>query len=389
MGRPRSGWRFTLALLGAAGCAAEPAGPDGPTSTLPVWADTLTLPASPLNYANPALPAYMLAGPIAAQRNTPAGNPVTDWGASLGRVLFYDKRLSANNTVACASCHVQARGFSDPEVLSRGFQGGHTSRHSMGLVNAAYYPNGRFFWDERAATLENQVLRPIQDPVEMGMSLDVLVPRLEAVTWYPALFERAFGTPVVTPERISRSLAQFVRSIVSYQTRFDVGRATLPPLTNLAQAVFPNYTPQEQQGKALFFDQTRGNCAACHGTETFTAPGARNNGLDLVSADPGTAAVTGNPADHGHFKVPSLRGVAERAPYMHDGRFATLEAVIDHYSTGVQNAATLSPQMRAPGGAVRRPNFTPEERAALVAFLRTLSDSVLATDQRWASPFRP
>lgn len=387
-----AGWHLTAALLAGAACTAEPVGPDAappPPVDLPAWSADLTLPASPLNYASPALPAYLVAGPIAAQRNTPPGNPVTDLGASLGRVLFYDTRLSANTTIACASCHVQARGFSDPEVLSRGFQGGLTGRHSMGLLNAAYYPNGRFFWDERAATLEAQVLQPIQDTVEMGMSLDLLVARLGAVSWYPTLFERAFGTPVVTSDRIARALAQFVRSMVSYQTKFDAGRGTLPPQANLAQAVFPNYTPQEQLGKALFFDQARGNCAACHGTETFTAPGARNNGLDLVSADPGTAAVTGNPADHGHFKVPSLRGVVERAPYMHDGRFATLEAVLDHYSTGVQDASTLSPQLRGPGGAVRRANFTPQERAALVAFLGTLSDPVLATDPRWASPFKP
>lgn len=384
-------WHLIAALLGGAGCAAEPVGPGAvlpPPADLPAWSADLTLPASPLNYASPALPSYLLSGPVPAQRNTPPGNPVTDWGASLGRVLFYDTRLSANRAVACASCHVQARGFSDPEVLSLGFQGGRTGRHSMGLLNAAYYPNGRFFWDERAATLEAQVLQPIQDTVEMGMSLDLLVSRLEAVSWYPALFERAFGSPVVTAEGISRALAQFVRSMVSYQTRFDAGRGTLPPQANLSETPFPNYTPQEQQGKSLFFGP-RGNCAACHGTETFTAPGPRNNGLDLVPSDPGVAGVTGNPALAGHFKVPSLRGVAERSPYMHDGRFATLEAVIDHYSTGVQASATLSPQLRTPNGDPRRPNFTAQERAALVAFLGTLSDPVLAADPRWASPFRP
>lgn len=391
MQRHRPEWHLIATLLGVAGCAAEPAGPEVPTPPSvdpPLWAGALTLPAEPFNYASPALPAYLVNGPIPAQRNTPADNPVTNWGASLGRVLFYDTRLSANHAIACASCHVQARGFSDPQVLSRGFQGGLTGRHSMGLLNAAYYPNGRSFWDERAAALEAQVLVPIQDTVEMGMSLELLVARLEAISWYPALFERAFGTPVVTSDRIARALAQFVRSMVSYQTKFDAGRGTLPPQANLAQAVFPNYTPQEQLGKALFFDQ-RGNCAACHGTETFTAPGPRNNGLDLIPADLGVAGVTGNPALAGHFKVPSLRGVAERAPYMHDGRFATLEAVIDHYSTGVQASATLSPQLRTPTGDPRRPNFTPQERAALVAFLGTLSDPVLATDPRWANPFRP
>lgn len=379
-----------LALL--AGCGgALPSAPDEsdpPAPVAPVWAAALTIPGDPLNYAAPALPAHLTAAPIGAQRNTPPDNPVTDWGATLGRVLFYDRLLSVNQAIACASCHVQSRGFSDPAVLSRGFMGGLTGRHSMGLVNAAFYPNGRFFWDERAATLEDQVLQPIQDPVEMGLTLPELVNRVAAVTWYPALFERAFGTPEVTADRIGRALAQFVRSMVSYQTRFDAGRAQVGPQPNLGQVVFPNYTPEEQLGKALFFDPQRGNCAACHGTETFTAPAPRNNGLDLVSADPGVAATTGNPALHGHFKVPSLRSVALRAPFMHDGRFATLAAVIDHYSTGVQDAATLSPQLRGPGGAVRRPNFTPQERGALVAFLETLTDPVLAADVRWSDPFR-
>lgn len=376
-----------LAGLLLAGCGSSPTAPAADPG--PVWAAALTLPAEPLNYAGRALPAYLLAPGVQAQLNTPPGNPVTDWGASLGRVLFYDTRLSANQTRSCASCHRQDHGFADPDRLSAGFAGGTTGRHSMGLVNAAYYPSGRFFWDERAASLEAQVLAPIQDPVELGMALPDLEQRLAAVEWYPALFERAFGTPVVTSDRISRALAQFVRSLVSFETRFDAGRAATPGPINLGQAVFPNFTAQEQLGKALFFDPGRGNCAACHGTDTFTAPAPSNNGLDAIPVDGGLAAVTGNPADAGKFKVPSLRSVALRPPFMHDGRFATLEQVIGHYSTGVRDSPTLAPQLRGPGGAPRRPNLTAEERAALVAFLGTLTDPVLATDPRWSNPFRP
>lgn len=375
-------------MLGA--CSADSTAPDPTPAALdPVWVSFLTLPAEPLNYARPVLPAYLLTPGIVGQVNTPPTNPVTDWGATLGRVLFYDTRLSANQTLSCASCHRQDLAFSDPARLSAGFAGGTTGRHSMGLVNAAYYPNGRFFWDERAASLEDQVLMPIQDPVELGMSLPALVDRLTAVGYYPVLFARAFGTADVSSERISRALAQFVRSMVSYQTRFDAGRATFQGPVNLGQAVFANYTPQEQQGKALFFDPARGNCAACHGTETFTAPRPSNNGLDAFPSDSGIARATGNPADLGKFKVPSLRSVALRPPFMHDGRFATLDQVIDHYSNGVRESPTLAPELRGPGGAPRRPNFTAGERAALRAFLETLTDPVLASDVRWSNPFRP
>ncbi len=378
---------WTMVALALSGCAAESTAPES-GALAEIWSPFLTLPSTPLNYAAPALPAHLLAPAIQAQRNTPANNPVTDWGATLGRVLFYDTRLSLNTTRSCASCHQQSRGFSDPARLSAGFNGGTTARHSMGLVNAAYYPSGRFFWDERAVTLEDQVLIPIQDPVELGMTLSGTVERLSQVDYYPVLFELAFGTPAVTSDRIARALAQFVRSIVSYQTRFDAGRSALAGQVNLGQAVFPNYTAQEQLGKALFFDPARGNCAACHGTETFTAPRATNNGLDLVPPDPGVAGTTGTPADAGKFKVPSLRNVALRAPFMHDGRFSTLDQVIGHYSNGVRATANLAPELRRPDGTPRQANFTPQERDALRAFLETLTDPVLSADPRWSNPFR-
>ena len=207
----------------------------------------LNLPAKPYNHAVIAdLPGYFKTngpGPLPTSvnglDNAPLDNPVTDYGATLGRVLFYDKKLSANGRIACASCHAPATGFSDPEVLSKGFDNGLTRRHSMTLINARFYQRGRFFWDDRAATLEQQVLMPFQDPVEMGLTLAQLEAIVREQPYYPPLFKDAFGDETVSAERISRALAQFVRSIVSYKSRYDVGRAQVANIN----APFPNFTP--------------------------------------------------------------------------------------------------------------------------------------------------
>jgi cytochrome c peroxidase len=210
-----------------------------PTPVDPVAA-VLNLPATPFNYANIIQPAYLSSPPIQAQVNTPAGNAITDNGATLGRVLFYDKSLSINNTIACASCHKQANGFSDPVAKSVGFNGGLTGRNSMSLIDAKYYPNGRFFWDQRAATLEDQVLIPVQDMVEMGMTLSQLETKLKTLAYYPSLFTKAFGDANITSTRISLALSQFVRSIVSFQSKYDAGRGTFPPVPGPAPTeLFP------------------------------------------------------------------------------------------------------------------------------------------------------
>ena len=296
--------------------------------------------------------------------NTPDANPVTDAGATLGRVLFYDTRLSANDGVACASCHVQALGFSDTARFSRGFAGGRTRRHSMALANARLYRSGRFFWDERAATLEAQVLAPIQDPVEMGMPLDRLERKLGATPYYAPLFRAAFGTPEVTRERVARALAQFVRALVSADSRFDRGALT----------------PEEREGLRLFTGVA--GCARCHVPNALAADAARNTGLD---ADGAAGADSG--AGRGRFKAPSLRNVAVRAPYMHDGRFATLEQVVAHYDGGVQPARDLDPRLRGRGGAPRALGLDGAQKAALVAYMRALTDSAFLTDPRFADPF--
>lgn len=351
----------------------------------PVTSSAVNLPQVPYSYANQPLPAYLNALPINAQINTPASNPITDHGATLGRVLFYDKNLSANGTVSCASCHQQSAAFSDPARFSKGFNGGLTTRNSMSLLNARYYPNGRFFWDERSASAEIQASRPIVHPVEMGMTMSGALEKVKAKSFYPTLFKNAFGTDEIDSARIVKAIAQFVRSIVSYRTKFDVGRATLQPGQNLGDTDFANFTVSENLGKRLFF--TRASCAPCHGTETFTAPGARNNGLDQVFTDNGVGSVTNNPAQNGQFKVPSLRGIEKSAPYMHDGRFATLREVVQHYNNGVKNHPALSPPLRLPDGGIRRLNLNETEITQLVDFLKTLTDTGIENDPKFSDPF--
>ncbi len=350
----------------------------------------ISLPDVPFNYANVGLPAHFTSPAVRAMDNTPADNPITDHGATLGRVLFHDRQLSANGTVACASCHSADNAFTDAARFSSGFDGGTTGRNSMSLVNARFYRNGRFFWDERAATLEQQVLMPIQDGTEMGLTLDQLVLRVSQQDMYIPLFENAFGDAQVTSDRISRALAQFVRSKVSYRSRFDLGLAA----TGDINASFDNFDDAENQGKALFFGRAR--CASCHvdnapgpgapaNTAVFFVNMATNNGLG--SDDEGVGAVTGRPQDIGRFKSPSLRNVALTAPYMHDGRFANLRQVVDHYDRGVHNSPTLDRRLRGGNGQPLRLNLTPPERDALVAFLNTLSDDAFIREAKFSDPF--
>jgi cytochrome c peroxidase len=340
---------------------------------------TPTLPATPFRYADAALllPAHFRAiidsASVAATDNTPADNPVTDAGAALGRVLFYDMRVSASDGLSCGGCHSQSIGFSDTPQRSVGFAGGLTGRHSPALVNARFYLHGRFFWDERAATLEEQVLRPIQDGTEMGMTLDNLVAKIEATPYYAPLFTAAFGSPSITSDRVSRALAQYVRSLVSTGSRYDRG-FTAAGTPNFA-AVF---TAQELEGEQLFRSS---GCSGCHTTVSQVSDGVHNIGLDAVSADTG--------AGHGAFKAPSLRNVAVRPRFMHDGRFTALEDVVAFYNSGVQPNPDLDPRLKAADGTPKRLGLTLAQRAALVAFLRTLTDSAFLTAPRFANPFAP
>jgi len=376
----------------------------------------LELPPTAFNYSRPPLPRHLRGSATRRVDNTPVHNRVTDRGATLGRVLFHDKRLSKNERISCASCHQQQHGFSDPRALSVGFAGGKTKRNSMGLANARYHPNGRFFWDERARTLEDQVLMPIQDKLEMGMTLDEVIRRLQRDPRYGFLMKKAFGSKEITVKRISRALAQFVRSIVSYRTRFDAGLTQVRSVSD----DFPNFTKVENEGKALFLGERgrRINCASCHmagrrgfgrggrggssSSALFVSRAPTNNGLDedFTKKDTGVGGRTLRFADQGKFKVPSLRNIELTAPYMHDGRLATLEDVIDHYDRGVKQHPTLDRRLRGRGGprglggprgrrgGGRGSTISRSQKAALIAFLKTLTDHELVKDPKYSDPFR-
>lgn len=358
----------------------------------------LNLPETPYDYTTINLPAHLTAnvllGPgqnaAADNDNTPASNPTTNEGATLGRVLFYDKNLSANGTISCASCHKQEKGFSDDATFSLGFEGGATRRHSMSLINARWYGRGRFFWDERAASLESQVLMPFQDPVEMGMTLEEVVSAVQSQSFYPELFEEAFGTPEINSERIARALAQFVRSIVSVDSRYDEGRQAV----NIPTADFPNFSDSENNGKRLFFLPVPlggGGCVGCHSTEAFINPdnGTTNNGLDAASTDDlGVFEAINNPAFMGTFKVPSLKSIALTAPYMHDGRFNTLEEVVEHYNSGIQAHPNLGDALKDENGQPIRLNLTEQEKTDLANFLKTLTDEEISRDVKFSDPFK-
>lgn len=363
----------------------------------PVKESVLNLPETPFDYASLNLPSHFITnagGPLPTSingtDNTPSTNPITNDGATLGRVLFYDKKLSANETIACASCHKQDKGFSDDAILSVGFNGGKTGRHSMTLINARFYQRGRFFWDERATTLEEQVLMPFQDPVEMGMTLEQVVNKVQSQSFYPELFQKAFGSSEITTEKISKALAQFVRSIVSYSSKYDQGRAMVAS----PGANFPNFTAEENTGKNIFFQTIPnggGACFGCHTTEAFISanPGPQNNGLDATSTtDLGAGGVFNNPIFVGRFKTTSLRNIELTAPYMHDGRLATLEQVVEHYNSGIQAHPTLSPALTDANGNPVRLNLTSSEKAALVAFLKTLTDNSVVIETKWSNPFK-
>ncbi|MEK6234431.1 MAG: hypothetical protein N2C14_06945, partial [Planctomycetales bacterium] len=353
----------------------------------------------PFDYATPRYPKHLDLSKLRQADATPKNNPLTNAGARLGRVLFYDRQLSRNNTIACASCHLQTKGFADPKRLSVGFQGGHTKRNAMGLANLRYVNvmghRPGFFWDERAATLETQALAPIQDPVEMGMTLKEVETRLERTPYYPPLFKAAFGSPRATSIRIAKALAQFMRSLESWDAKFD--RAA--PRGGDYLADFAGFTKEENLGKSIFMNGPDGvaehGCAHCHVPPTFSMPKAFSNGLDLQYADRGLGALDRRPndpftpSDDGKFKASSLRNVELTAPYMHDGRFANLQQVVEHYSSGVRRHENLGLAFedQEAGQAKLGLHLTAEEQAALVAFLKTLTDRRFTSDPKFSDPF--
>jgi len=307
---------------------------------------------------------------------TPLSNPTTDAGATLGRVLFYDKRLSVTNTHACASCHFQEHGFADTERFSTGVAGTPLRRNSMALTNVRHNFEDRYFIDRRVFTLEALVLMPIEDPAELGNTLPALERKLAETDFYPPLFTAAFGTPEITRERIAKALAQFLRALLSFRSKFD---RAFEDLQNPApERVF---SAEEMRGLEIFSGD--GRCSLCHEQQVQILDHPHNNGnngIDSVfTADAGSGG--------GVFRAASLRNIAVTAPYMHDGRFATLREVIDHYDHDVQQSTALSHTLRAPDGTPRRLNLSEADKDALEAFLTTLTDPGFLADPRFADPF--
>ena len=335
------------------------------------------------------LPSHML-------RNGAVKPNISDPKATLGRVLFYDVNLSRNNKVSCGSCHHQDKAFADPKRFSEGFDGRLTKRNSLALAATANFESSygsgssfnagnraNFFWDERAHSIAEQSRQSIQDDIEMGMDMNLLVNKLSGIDYYSILFKKAFGTEDVSENRITQALQEFVNSFVSIDSKFDEGFNN----SSGASKNFANFSNQENLGKTLFLH----NCASCHGRDFSTLEEvAANNGLDIEYEDNGVGAITGLESKNGVFKVPFLRNVALTAPYMHDGRFATLEEVIDHYSEGIQPHPNLDHRLRDfpenPEEPVRM-NFSVEEKAAIIAFLNTLTDYSFSYDQRYSDPF--
>lgn len=313
----------------------------------------------------------------------PADNQPTVAGVELGRRLFYETRLSGDNTQSCASCHQQKDMFSDIRQFSIGIDELPGKRQAMAIFNLAWHKNG-MFWDGRSPSLRDQALRPIQDPLEMHETLENAVAKLKEDQAYKDQFIRAFGDEQITSDRIGLAIEQFEFTLISNQSRYDAflrGEVILSPAEERGrQLFFAEFDP--------FFNQKGGECFHCHGGFNFTNDQFMNNGLDSEAdfTDPGRFEITHDPLDRARFKVPSLRNIALTPPYMHDGRFGTLEEVIEHYATGVKQSSTLDELLFhniEPGGL----QLTAEDKADLIAFLRTLTDERLVTAEQFSSPF--
>lgn len=312
----------------------------------------------------------------------PADNPTSKQGVYLGRMLFYEKRLSANNSISCGSCHQQAKAFTDGKPFSEGVDQVPTPRNAMSLANLLWAR--KFFWDGRAMGLEAQAVIPMNNPHELGQSPEVSAKKLGDDATYQSLFKLVYGDDAITGSRIAKAISQFERTLISCNSKYD-------------QYLRNDYQPtqQELKGMALFMtgpNPAKGirgaNCAHCHGGPKTYMELFHNNGLDSIPKDAGIETLTGLASDRGRFKVPTLRNIALTAPYMHDGRFKTLAEVVDHYSGHIIASASLSTVFR---GESNEPNgktlkLNEEEKKDIIAFLNMLTDQTFITDPRFADP---
>jgi cytochrome c peroxidase len=365
--------RFFLFLLGAtlglSSCSSPGAIDPEPTGPTPY---TLVVPTG---FPTPVIPAT---------------NPLTNEGVALGRMLFYEKKLSSTGTMSCGSCHQQNKAFTDGLAKAVGVDGVANPRGTMSLANVLW--STTLTWDGAFSTLETQALHPIENSIELHQPLTVGVSKLQATDTYPALFLAAFGTRTITAELALKALTQFERTLISSNSRYD------KYVANNRQG----FTADEQAGLVLYSThispgKVRGaECFHCHTLPLMSSNYAAqffNNGLDLTFSDPGRSGVTGLAVDKGKFVAPTLRNITLTAPYMHDGRFTTLEQVLDHYSDHVQMASPgLDNNLSAPNGINDPPfgthmDLTATEKRQVLAFLKTLTDSTFIADKRFSNPF--
>jgi cytochrome c peroxidase len=311
----------------------------------------------------------------------PSDNLTTREGVALGRKLFYETRLSANNKISCGSCHEQSKAFTDGRAFSIGVDGAPTKRNAMALVNLLWAR--KFFWDGRSRTLEEQVVFPLTDPHEMGQTLEVSAEKLRSSEGYPGLFKSAFGDTAISSDRIAKAISQFERTLISANSFYD-------------RYLKKEYQPSaiELEGMKLFMTmpqpdkRIRGaDCAHCHGGVKTYIELFHNNGLDNVSKDIGRQEITGLASDYGRFKIPTLRNIALTAPYMHDGRFTSLEQVLDHYSEHLQPmhlSSFLKGSSNVNGETSIR--LTAREKKAVIAFLNMLTDSSFVNNPEFSNP---
>lgn len=311
----------------------------------------------------------------------------TNQMAVLGRVLFYDRHLSINNAVSCASCHKQAYGFADNVAFSSGYENRKTGRNSSHITNivgvktfsSAASVSAFLFWDGRQTSLVDMVTKPIGNHVEMGISdINSLPQKLTALPYYKDLFKRAYGSDNITVDRIATALGTFLSAINSDSTRFDRAKVYRTAA----------YNAIEEKGWELF--HVKYNCASCHhiNTGTYFQNGFEDIGLDDSCTDKGRGAISLSAGDNGTFKTPNLKNVAVTAPYMHDGRFKTLKDVLNHYSQGIKNSANLSWKLKDVNNKPMKMEISEDEKDALIAFLNTLTDYDLLTDAKFSDPFK-
>lgn len=345
---------------------------------------SLNLPQETFEYTL-HLPQHLGGFPIAANNHQ----------ATLGRVLFYDKSLSANGQVSCASCHKAEKAFADDVAFSQGVTTERTSRNSLTLGSfpsfSGHYSFGsgsRLFWDERAGSVAEQSEQSFLNPVEMGVEhMSDIVYKVEGKDYYDVLFKKAFPNEsfMSKEDQILMAIQAFVNSIGCSETKYDQQMKSV----NHEHIDFAGFTQEENLGKTLFLT----HCESCHNLRSrahinLPEVTVANNGLDMEYEDPGVGGITRRIEDNGVFKVPMLRNVALTAPYMHDGRFATLDEVVEHYSTGVKNHPNLHGDLKVGPNQAKHLNLSQQEKNALVAFLHTLTDQETLAHERFSDPFK-